>query len=115
MPADLTLWHNRRDTLLRIADPRRPSDAYDDEAPYYSVYIPIGIYPGTRRRHNITLEYDIDLPYPADAGPEARAYWEWRHGESPYMRIGLDQCNRLGSLRRLTPDYLAHLRYLDPV
>jgi hypothetical protein len=159
MPADLTLWHNRRDTLLRLVDVRREIEAqttirlrargglradesaaadrdqargvaetmvelcHHEEHPantipgtrrYYSVYIPIGISPGTLGRHNITVEYRIDMPYPfeRDRAPfEARQRDEAR-GE--YARVGLDTNNALGHIRRITPDYIAHLRYVEP-
>jgi hypothetical protein len=159
MPADLAVWHNRRDTLLRILDvpaegraqtaallsarqalregeptaddeerARRVAEAAVEEcehadAPpatllgdkqYYSVSIPVGISPGTLGRHNITVEYSIDLPYPfeSDRAPLAARQREEARGE--YARIGLDTNNRLGHIRRITPDFIAHLRYLDP-
>ena len=84
------------------------------ERPYYSVYIPIGISPGTLGRHNITVEYSIDMPYPfeQDRGPfdeRQRAEKERRY----YERIGLDRDNHLGHITRITPDFIAHLRYIE--
>jgi hypothetical protein len=122
MQAELTIWHNRRDTLVRIVDgmsnggssvAARPRlEQVPGAAPYYSVYIPIGISPGTLRRHNVTVEYRIDRSYPAAIGVQQQAYQHWR--TKTYMRVGLDEKNPRGGIRRLTPDYLAHLRYIDP-
>jgi hypothetical protein len=125
MQQDLTLWHNRRDTLLRIVDGRlhdreltspakdEPLGPLEGTAPYYSVYIPIGVSPGTLRRHNITLEYDIDLPYAAAPVLDQRPYQTQHQAQKTAMRIGLDQENVRGNIRRITPDLLAHLRYLE--
>jgi hypothetical protein len=122
MLANLTIWHNRRDTLLRITDERLSEEVAGEasreptkpssEAPYYSVHIPIGISPGTLHRHNVTVEYKIDLPYPAELDEKEREYQRRREQSGTFMRIGLDQ-NKRGSIRRITPDYLGHLRYVD--
>src|SRR4051812_21341902 len=104
MDGGLTVWHNRRDTLLRIVEgvpppPAQPgarpaADAEAAPAPtdgpvsYCSVYIPVGISPGTLRRHNITVEYRLDRPhaFETDLGREDR---EQDEAAEKWMRVGL--------------------------
>ncbi|MGE3270753.1 MAG: hypothetical protein AB7P40_18515 [Chloroflexota bacterium] len=122
MPGHLALWHNRHDTLLRITGgpssedgrgrlPGERTGPAKEAADFYSVHIPIGISPGTLRRHNITLEYTLNLPYPTELPECERAYQERHRRDQTAMRIGLDEKNPRGRITRITPDYLAHLRH----
>jgi hypothetical protein len=102
-----SIWHHRRDTLLRISEGGVVPGTSD---PYYSVHIPMGIYPGTLGRHNITVEYRLDRPYHFESdGQFASRRTDDDNGR--YMRVGLNPDNPLGSIKRITPDFIAHLRY----
>jgi hypothetical protein len=126
MDGGLTVWHNRRDTLLRIVEgeppkqqgekpadaaPAAPAAPAVGEIPYCSVYIPIGISPGMLRRHNITVEYRLEPPHYGET-PEERVDREQDEAAERWMRVGLNVDNKLGRISRLTPSSIAHLR--DP-
>ena len=151
MDGGLTVWHNRRDTLLRIENPTpggaansgatesgatesgamncaptasdpvgaqfsaptssAPAGAGSSGVGYCSVYIPVGISPGTLRRHNITVEYRLDRPH-HDESPEEQADRVHDEAAGRWLRVGLNVANTLGSISRVTPSSIAALR--DP-
>jgi hypothetical protein len=125
MPANLTIWHNRRDTLLRVTRDRRGAARSDEQgrvprqgtgdASSCTVHIPVGISPGTLRRHNIAVEYTIDNPdrfaFESDEAYERRKKNE---AGGVYSRLTLNVRDRRGGIRRIAQDHVAHLRYIDP-
>ncbi|HZO25868.1 MAG TPA: hypothetical protein VFH48_07735, partial [Chloroflexota bacterium] len=75
------------------------------------MYIPVGISPGTLRRHNITVEYRLDRPH-HDESPEEQADRVHDEAAGRWLRVGLNVANTLGSISRVTPSSIAALR--DP-
>src|SRR5438270_4351565 len=103
MTDELTLWHNRRDTLLRV-------ERVPDDAKYCKVRIPVGIHPGWVGRHNITVEFSSDARFSYEVEPEFD-HRQMLEQTGEYARIGLDPKNNAGCIKRISQDFISSLRY----
>ena len=83
----LTVWHYELDTLPRIAAPASGSDGRFD------IRIPIGVYPVTNDRVNVTIEFSID--------------------DAPTQRIGFNTNNPSGAICTITDDLIGCIRRQD--